>query len=237
MEEHKRIKAVIFDIDNTLYSYDENHIDGMKALEDYCKSAFQITREEMELYYKKAGQILNERIGSDMAAIHNRLLRIQCMLELIDQPLFPHALHMYHAYWDTLILHSKPTKGAIEFIKELKKRNIRIGMGTDMTAYIQYKKLEALGIAPYIDYIVTSEEAGVEKPHPHFFELCVQKANARAEECAFIGDSLKKDVEGACKNGLKGIWYTRGEELGEDIEYPKIRTFEDVNIDYMFPKD
>ena len=54
MEEHKRIKAVIFDIDNTLYSYDENHIDGMKALEDYCKSAFQITREEMELYYKKA---------------------------------------------------------------------------------------------------------------------------------------------------------------------------------------
>lgn len=31
------IKAVIFDIDNTLYSYDENHIYGMEALAVYCR--------------------------------------------------------------------------------------------------------------------------------------------------------------------------------------------------------
>lgn len=35
-----------------------------------------------------------------------------------------------------------------------------------MTAYIQYKKLESLGVTPYIDFMVSSEEAGVEKPHP-----------------------------------------------------------------------
>lgn len=56
----------------------------------------------MENYYKTAGKIMNKRIGSDTAAIHNRLLRIQCMLELMKQPLFPHAFNMYHTYWDTL---------------------------------------------------------------------------------------------------------------------------------------
>ena len=53
-------------------------------------------------------------------------------------------------------------------MKELKKRKIRIGIGTDMTAYVQYRKLEAIGVTSYIDFIVTSEEAGAEKPHYHF---------------------------------------------------------------------
>lgn len=37
-----------------------------------------------------------------------------------------------------------------------------------MTAYVQYRKLEAIGVTSYIDFIVTSEEAGAEKPHYHF---------------------------------------------------------------------
>lgn len=233
MSEGMKIKTVIFDIDNTLYSYDENHIYGMKAMEDYCKSAFGITRNEMDQYYKRAGRLVIKRIGSDTAAIHSRLLRTQCMLELMGQPLFPHARNMYHAYWDTLIRQSQPTKGSVEFIKELKKRNIRIGIGTDMTAYIQYKKLEALGVAPYVDFIVTSEEAGVEKPHPHFFALCVDKAKVSVGECAFIGDSLKKDVVGASDNGLKGIWYTKEEEPQGEMKYPWIRSFTQVDIDYL----
>ncbi len=233
MCEEKSIKAVIFDIDNTLYSYDENHVYGMKAMEDYCKSAFGISREEMDGFYKKAGRIVIDRIGREAAAIHSRLLRTQCMLELMGQPLFPHARNMYHAYWDTLIRQSQPTRGSLELIRELKKRNIRIGIGTDMTAYIQYKKLEALGVAPYVDFIVTSEEAGVEKPHPRFFELCVEKAGLCADECAFIGDSLKKDVEGASGNGLKGIWYTQEEDLREEIKYPWIRSFAEVDIDSL----
>ena len=50
-EEYKMIKAVIFDIDNTLYDYDKNHIYGMKALADYCESAFGVSGEEMKRCY------------------------------------------------------------------------------------------------------------------------------------------------------------------------------------------
>ena len=51
------IKAVIFDIDNTLYSYDENHIYGMEALAVYCRDSFGITTDEMQACYRKAGRI------------------------------------------------------------------------------------------------------------------------------------------------------------------------------------
>ena len=136
------IKAVIFDIDNTLYSYDENHIYGMEALAVYCRDSFGITTDEMQACYRKAGRIMTDRIGTDTAAIHSRMLRMQCMLELLEQPLFPHARNMYHAYWDTFIQHIQSNPGILEFMKELKKRKIRIGIGTDMTAYVQYRKLE-----------------------------------------------------------------------------------------------
>lgn len=168
------------------------------------------------------------RIGTDTAAIHSRLLRMQCMLELWEKPLFPHARNMYHAYWDTLIRQLKPSPGVLDFMRELKKCGICIGIGTDMTAYIQYRKLEAIGVAPYIDFIVTSEEAGVEKPHPHLFEICVEKAGVQAAECAFIGDNYKKDVEGAWNSGLRGIWYTQEKEPDMETKYPVIQSFTDM---------
>ncbi|MBU5480460.1 HAD family hydrolase [Blautia sp. MSJ-19] len=225
------IKAVIFDIDNTLYSYDENHMYGMQALADYCNRTFDISEEEMRNCYKKAGIIMIDRIGTDTAAIHSRMLRMLCMLELLGQPLFPHVRNMYHAYWDTLIAHAVPSPGVLEFLKELKDRNIRIGIGTDMTAYIQYKKLEAIGAAPYIDFIVTSEEAGIEKPAGRFFELCVEKAGVAAEECAFIGDNVRKDIEGAWENGLKGIWYTQEKEPAESCDFPTLRSFVGIDVE------
>ena len=115
--------------------------------------------------------------------------------------------------------------------RKLKKRKIRIGIGTDMTAYVQYRKLEAIGVTSYIDFIVTSEEAGVEKPHYHFFDICVEKAGVRPEECAFIGDNVRKDIEGAWESGMKGIWYTQEKEPSEHRYFPTIRSFRGIDVD------
>lgn len=225
------IKAVIFDLDNTLYDYDQSHVYGMKSLAEYCQNAFGMSAEETEQCYRKANRIVIDRIGTDTASIHNRLIRTQCMLELLGQPLFPHALKMYHAYWDESIRQTKPSPGVIDFLKGLKERNIRTGVGTDMTAFIQYRRIEQSGAAPYIDFVVTSEEAGVEKPDYHLFELCVQKAGVRPEECIFIGDNVKKDIEGAWESGLKGIWYTQEKDPPEKRYFPTLRSFRNVDLD------
>ena len=92
----------------------------MRALADYCESAFGSSAEEMESCYKKAGELMINRIGTDTAAIHSRLLRTQCMLELLEKPLFPHAVNMYHAYWDTLIRQAQPCPGVLDFMRRIK---------------------------------------------------------------------------------------------------------------------
>ena len=174
---------------------------------------------------KKCADIVTERTGDNCAALHNRLLRFQCFLEQIDSTEYQKAMEMYHVYWDTILEVMEPEPGLVPLLSRLKARGIRLGVGSDMTAYIQYKKLEKLGVLKYLDFIVTSEEAGEEKPTPRFFELCVKKAGCKPEECVFIGDSLKKDVIGSTEFGMKGTWYCPEDAVSAG--YPVIRSFED----------
>jgi len=222
------IKSVIFDIDNTMYNFDNAHKKGMAALGAYVEKNFGMGFEEMRELVGKCMGIVTERTGENCAALHNRLIRFQCFLEEIGSTDYQKALEMYHAYWDAVIEAAEPEPGLIPLLGRLKKRGIKIGVGSDMTAYMQYKKLEKLGALPYLDFLVTSEEAGVEKPTPRFFELCVKKAGCRPEECVFIGDSLKKDVAGPAGCGLVGTWYNPGDKTsGQAAGYPMIKSFED----------
>lgn len=223
------IKTVIFDIDNTLYSFDKAHGTAMDALLRYGEDTLDLDSVSMKKKLKEAQQRIIDRLGTNDSAIHNRLIRFQCFLEDIGGADLTKALEMYHIYWDTILKVMEPEPGMTELISALCGAGIAVGIGSDMTAYIQYKKLIRLNVLKDLSFIVTSEEAGAEKPSPEFFRLCVEKAGCLPEECAFIGDSWDKDVRGAEANGLHGIWY-HPEENGrqEDKDFSgKIVSFHD----------
>lgn len=97
----------------------------------------------------------------------------------------------------------------MELLRALKARGLRVGVGTNMTADMQIEKLRILGMTPWVDLLVTSEEVGAEKPDPRLFALCAEKAGAEPGRCVFVGDSLAKDAAGAQAAGLLGVWYCR----------------------------
>lgn len=199
------IKVVIFDIDNTLYSFDAAHQVAFAALLDYAQRELGIAPDEFRRLHKEMNQELKGRMGS-CAAIHNRLIRYQNILERLGKPV-GHALRMSDLYWNTLLDAMQPSPGAAETMQRLKARGLKLGAGTDMTARMQFVKLERLGLLPYIDFLVSSEEAQAEKPAPALFDLCVEKAGVRPAECLFVGDNLEKDVHGAQAAGLQALWY------------------------------
>lgn len=201
------IKTVFFDIDNTLYNYDAMHEIGMKNLEIYTKEKLNLEPSFMRKHLEKTKDEIFDRLGTNNCAIHDRLIRFQCFLESLGISKPSVAVEMYHVYWGSMLKAMKPEEGVVELIHMLKNKGINLGIGTDLTAYIQYEKLKVLGILDEFDYIVSSEEAGAEKPSKEFFDLCLQKAGCKPEECVFIGDSIKKDVEGAIRAGMHGVWY------------------------------
>lgn len=213
------IKTVIFDVDNTLYSFDSAHEKAMAALSRYAEKELGLSQTAFGDLIKKSFAELKEYMG-DVAAIHNRTIRFQYMLENEGLPLHPHVLKMDEIYWETLLEASVPSDGAVSMMKALKAKGRRIGIGTDMTARMQFRKLTVLGLLPYVDFLVSSEEAGAEKPEARFFSLCLTKAGCDKEECLFVGDNLKKDVYGAIEAGLKAVWYCPGKGRTEiDVPY------------------
>ena len=215
------VKAVIFDIDNTLYSYDDAHAVAWEALCAYVNAQLDMDAETFLRCHKAAQTIVKERLGADCAALHNRQLRYQVLLEENQKPL-RHAMVMNDLYWNTLIAAAKPQPGIPECLKALKAAGFVLGIGTDMTVDYQLKKLAALDMLHLFDFIVSSEEVNAEKPDQKLFALCADKAKVRPEDCLFIGDSLKKDYHGALNAGMEAIWYCPERSKGEGS--PQIRT-------------
>jgi putative hydrolase of the HAD superfamily len=75
--------------------------------------------------------------------------------------------------------------------------NIPTAIVTDLTAQIQFRKIVYFGLDHYFDYIVTSEEAGFDKPHEAPFQIAIQKMNPRGSRVWMIGDNPVSDIRGA----------------------------------------
>ena len=74
---------------------------------------------------------------------------------------------------------------------------------------IQHRKIKKLGLGEYVDYLVTSEEAGTEKPGRRIFERVMEKMGHGSEELLMVGDSERRDIEGAMDMGIPGILFTK----------------------------
>lgn len=215
------IKAVLFDIDNTLYSFDRCHAVAMEAMYAYAAKHLGLDRQALDREQKEAAAVVRERLGRECAALHNRALRLQLLLEKHGLPLH-HALVMSELYWDTLIGMAEPEPGSMTCLSRLKEAGYILGIGTDMTLEYQLKKLKRLQMLPFFDFLVSSEEVNTEKPDPKLFLTCAQKAGVSPEECLFIGDSVKKDVLGPRAVGMHSVWYCPDPEKAAQL--PEMET-------------
>lgn len=197
-----KLKAVIFDIDNTLFDFSGANRLALTAVSGYAERCFGWPAEEFEQKYASVQKKILEKCGMN-GSCRNRVLRFQTILEEEGMPLSPHVTAMYDLYWNTLLEHAVPFEGAEEAMLTAKELGLRIGICTDMTAYMQFRKLEKMNLLKYVDFMAASEEAGEEKPSPVIFDLCVRKAGCLPEECIFIGDHREKDFRGALDAGME----------------------------------
>lgn len=204
------IKAIIFDLDDTLYSWKAVHPTGMDAVSAYAKDALGADPEDLLNFYKAEAKQIQSELGKQ-AAIHNRLIRFLRYLEQRHLPLH-HGQIMERLYWNTLLDAAKPEPGCPDALQALKQAGYILGIGSNMTLDWQMEKLKRLDLLQYFSFVVSSEEAGAEKPDPRVFHLCAGKAGVLPEECLFIGDSLKGDVLGAESVGMRALWYAPQEE-------------------------
>lgn len=214
--------AILFDTDNTLYPYDPAHTAAQHAVRDKVIKTFSISGEAFDRAFSQAREQVKTRL-KHTAASHSRLLYLQRMLEIMglgSQVLL--ALDFEQTYWRTFLSSATLFDGVKEVLDDIRILGIPTAIVTDLTAQIQFRKVVYFGLDRYFDYIVTSEEAGFDKPHEAPFQIALEKMRPQGNCVWMIGDNPVNDIRGAReKIGAVTIQKVHeGTEMGSGVNRP-----------------
>ena len=133
------------------------------------------------------------------------------------------CLEMSDKFLDFCSTKSGVIEGAHELMDYLRSRGYRMHMTSNGFHEVQYKKLAACGLRDYFDTIILSEDAGVNKPLPQYFDYALKVSGAERQTTLMIGDNLNTDVLGALNAGIDAMLVNRWNIKKTDI--PNTVTF------------
>lgn len=191
IEEGKgKIKGVIFDLDDTLYSEKEYIRSGYKAVSDFLGGGYE---EKLWNYFINGKPAIDE------------LLR-----ELNRENEKAAALEAYRNHEPDIHLYPDVD----EIINHLKRNGIKVGIITDGRPEGQRNKIRALGLN-VDDVIITDELGGTQfrKPCDIAFRIMSTRWRLNPADVVYVGDNLDKDFQAPKQLGMKSIWFMNTEGL------------------------
>ncbi|QSS99783.1 HAD-IA family hydrolase [Pontibacillus sp. ALD_SL1] len=176
------IKAVVFDLDDTLISE-----------MDYVRSGYQhISQIISDKYLKKQSEVydlLIKLFNESSKNVFNRLL--DNMDISYSESDVKKLVEEYRNHFPDIDFF----EDVVPCLNMLKSHGIKTGIITDGYASGQRKKLSAISADAYFDEIIVTDEIGRDywKPHPRAFELLVRKYDICFNEMVYVGDNPAKD--------------------------------------------
>jgi putative hydrolase of the HAD superfamily len=176
------IKAVIFDLDDTLISERAYIESGFRYISKFLSLKIGITESEVS-------ELLIKLFNDSPKHVFNRLFdevgihyTNDDIIELVD---------IYRSHKPTIEFF----QDVLPCLAELKNRGIKLGIITDGYAISQRQKLLALNADKYFDEIILTDELGREywKPHPKAFEIMSEKMDVLFQHMIYVGDNPAKD--------------------------------------------
>lgn len=210
-------KAVIFDLDDTLY-YERNYVyQALKEVAVYLAEKFQ--KNSTQLWNQMCERLENEGRG--------RIFNDICEIHQIHEDI-PTLVNIYRNTTPKLTLY----KDAQDCLNRLKKQGIATGLITDGCFIVQRKKVEALALYKQIDEIIITDENGLEywKPSIQPYQDILKRLQVNPEDAVYIGDNPKKDFIGAKAIGMDTIRIIR--TVGDHILDKTSKEFEANQIIY-----
>jgi len=192
------MKAIIFDLDNTLYDAEQYYLGAFREIAEYLSKSYNLPKQEI---YKRLVNFWREKTSMYSHLFDNLLDFFNLGNELEN------VIKLFNIYDGEL----KPYSDVISTLKELKKRNYKLGIITDGNVGRQKRKIKSLGVVDFFDAIVFTKELDNPKPSEIPFQEAINKLKITPQRSFYVGDNPLIDFEGAKKIGMSTIRLLRGE--------------------------
>jgi putative hydrolase of the HAD superfamily len=218
MSDLEQIRVISFDADGTLWDF----LKVMRhSLKQVMKALKEIDPESASLLDIEEMITVRNRVANNLKGIvinleEVRLRAFQETLKIIKRPNNELAKYLNEVYLKHRFEDIELYVDVIPTLKVLKDK-YKLGILSNGNSYP-----EKCGLDDMLQFIVFSQDYGIEKPNKYLFEITMKEADCSAQEILHIGDSLANDVQGANNAGIRSVWLNRElkeNTLGVQIDY------------------
>lgn len=211
----KKYTDLFIDFDDTLYDTHGNAEIALKELFEYFGwERYFDTLEDFTTPYWTAnielwGQYSRGEVERDYLIVERFRRPLSCGKGL--NPTVEYCLNVSDKFLELCSVKSGLVEGARELLDYLQPR-YRLHLCSNGFHEVQYKKLDASDTRRYFDTIILSEDAGVNKPNPAFYDYALRVSQAPRETTLMIGDNLNTDIMGALNSGIDQLYFNRWDD-------------------------
>jgi len=199
------IKAISFDADGTLWDFAKvmrhslyHVLRELKKLDPDAADMLGI-----EKMIKTRNRVANQLKGKVTNLEEVRLEAFRQTLKEIGRPNDALASHLNQVYLEHRFEDIELFNDVLPTLEALRVK-YALGILSNGNSYP-----ERCGLEGMFQFVVFSQDHGVEKPNPRLFQIAVEKAGCSKQQLLHVGDSLEDDVTGAINAGVKCVWLNR----------------------------
>jgi putative hydrolase of the HAD superfamily len=202
-------KAVLFDLDDTLYPERQFVDGGFRAVARFIAQRHGGSEDALagrlrELHARDGRGRLFDTLLDEAGIAPDRELVLACLL-------------VYRTHVPRL----QPFPGAVEALDALRGAGLLTGVLSDGQSAVQRRKLAGLpSVAERLDVVVMTDElgSGLAKPSPIGFRVACRLLQVPAPETVYVGNDPRKDFRGAREAGLFTIRVGRLPDEGGAVD-------------------
>ncbi|MFH1169132.1 MAG: HAD-IA family hydrolase [Chloroflexota bacterium] len=226
------IKAVFFDLYHTLLRYEPPREELLA--EALWGLGIDVKPEALHLPMVAADEFIYEEIAcqplgqrseqgrTELYAQHQRVVLEEAGIEASEKLVLSLLGKMRTAKMKLVLFDD-----VLPALTELKRRGLVLGLISNVDRDIT-SLLADVGLSGLLSVVVTSQNAGVNKPQPGIFQTALERAGIQAAEAVYVGDQYRVDVGGAKGAGLKGVLLDRNDYYRDVTDAPRIHSLSEM---------
>lgn len=209
------IRAVLFDLDNTLTHRDQSIL----AYSQHLANTYQQQLQQVEISqiqsiirridnggYPKKELLTHPSIAASVA---------YALQQELNWNSLPDFEELTQFWFQQFGLSAVAMPGANHLLAELKQQGYKLAVVSNGGHATRLTILQGLGFSHYFDQIISSELVGISKPNPEIFLHTSRQLDVAPQNCLFIGDHPVNDIQGATEAGMQALWF-KGFHEAED---------------------